>query len=381
MISRVTLARAVTAGSLNRCRRAFAIIVVMTAACDRVDTPVAVADGVPRLVDPSSFMNVIDDALDSAGTNSVRRLAWTEPKDEFVGSEVAQAERFARMPSVIAVVGHSGSRNTLIAAPVYVASGVPLIVPTATSAQLRTSGPLVFMMAPTDNVEGAFIVDHALDSLRATRIAMAYVADAYGTGVHSGIVARLAARNSALVGEAAMSGRECARPDRLALRGTTRALILRAKPQVIVLAVHSALAGCMIRQILAVDSSIKIIASDSFDEIQPPVRALSNRERAAVRYVSFWTPGTDSLSQAFVARMRRLLGREPDAGEALTFDAYLLVATAYREGHRTRAALGRWLRALGTSQHPPVMGVTGPIAFQKPREALLHLRAMKDSGQ
>lgn len=352
-----------------------------TAACGGVDTPVAVADGVPRTGTQNSFVSVIEDALGSASSNAVQRLAWTDPKDEFVGSEVAQAEAFSRMASVIAVVGHSGSRNTLLAAPVYVTSGVPLIVPTATSAQLRAAGPLVFMMAPTDSVEGAFIVDRALDSLHATRIAVAYVADAYGTGVHHGIVSRLASRNATLAGEAAMSGRECAHPDRLAVRGIARALIQRARPQVVVLALHAGLSGCMIREILAADSTIKIIASDSFDEVQPNVRALSNRERTAVRYISFWSPGNDSLSRDLVARTQRILGRDPDAGEALTYDGYLLVATAYREGHRTRAALGRWLRALGTSQHPPVLGVTGPIAFQKPREALLHLRAMKDSGQ
>src|SRR6185436_19152449 len=68
--------------------------------------------------------------------------------------ETAQAERFAAIPGLVAVVGHGGSRDALRGAAVYNREHVPHVVPTATTRRLALSGPWTFAMAPNDSIEG-----------------------------------------------------------------------------------------------------------------------------------------------------------------------------------------------------------------------------------
>lgn len=347
--------------------------------CERGNKQVIVGDAVPRSRAPDAFVHVLEDWMDSTDGRGLKRVAISELNAESLGSEVAQAEAFAKNPSVMVVVGHSGSRNTLLAAPVYREAGLPLIVPTATAGQLRSTSTPVFMLAPTDSVEGAFIANYAVDSIKSERVAVVYVADAYGVGIRDGVAAQLLIRGRSVVGEAALSGRECASADRLAVRGTARSLLQRSRPTVIVLAASSRLSGCLMREIFSVDSTIHMIASDSYERATAREFRFTPFEKSLIDYVVFWEPGTDSLSQELVERTRRVAHRAPQWSDALTYDAFHLVAAAVRDGVSSRAEMTRWLKSLGTSAHAPIMGVTGPISFEKPRSTMLRMRSQADS--
>ncbi len=62
----------------------------------------------------------------------------------------------------------------------------------------------------------------------------------------------------------------------------------------------------------------------------------------------------------------------PDASEALQYDAYMLLAAAIREAGPSRVAVRKWLESLGRSREP-WQGVTGPIAFTRPRSEILRM--------
>ena len=100
-------------------------------------------------------------------------------------------------------------------------------------------------------------------------------------------------------------------------------------------------------------------------------------EARSVEVVAFWLPDApDTLSRDFVARFRRVVGRDPQSTDAMSHDALLLAATAIRAVGAKRAAVREYLRALGGSR-PPFMGVTGPITFMQDRPSRLvmaHLR-------
>lgn len=335
---------------------------------------VRVGDAVPRSMGDSTLIDAIEPLL---ATNAAPRLEiarWSLRSADLDVSEAAQARVFVEDSTVIAVVGHAGSQTTLLAAPIYRDAGVPLIIPTATARELRDT-PGLFMLAPTDDAVGAFIVDAALDSLRGRRIALMHIADAYGEGIRRGVVDRLRTRGAALVADAVMTGREC-EPDPLAGRVIAQSLLQRSKPDVVVIALSQRLAGCLIAVLVNEAPGIRIITSDSY--VPSTHRSITERERRAVHSVSFWEPGTDSLSRQFVSAFRATTGRHPEPGQALAFDAFLLVQQAVQEGRTTRESLSTWLRELGTAKHPPVVGVTGPIDFQAPRTAVLHLRHLSD---
>lgn len=333
-----------------------------------------VGDAVPRVNRGASVAAVVAAMFDTSRSPRLELVPWSVPSGQELITESEQAQRFAADSSIVAVVGHAGSKFTLIASPTYRAAGIPLLVPTATARALRNAGPHLFMLAPSDDAIGAFLVDRALDSLRLQRIAIMYVADPYGEGIRAGVVEHAGARGTTLVGESALTGLECQRTA-LAARAITRAFMLRTRPDGIILALPQDLAFCVIREAVAIDSTITILASDSFSPAAVDGE-LQAAEARAVHRVVLWEVGTDSLNREFEARFRRLVGRPPDAGQALTADAFLLVEAAVRAGHRTREGVHEWLRQLGTPGHPPFAGITGPIDFTRPRVTGLRLRRL-----
>lgn len=288
-----------------------------------------------------------------------------------------QALRFSEDLTVIAAVGHNGSKGTLLAAPIYRAARLPLIVPTATARDLRTAGPGLYLLAPTDDVIGAYLVDRALDSLGGSRLAMLYVADPYGEGIAAGARERLAQRRDSLVAHAALPGLEC-EGDRTTMRMIVGALLRRARPDAVIIALPQWATRCAIELLVERDPRLRILTSDSFTVGDP--LSLSPAARAATHTLLLWEPGPDSLSRRFVEVSRAISGVEPDPAYALTLDALLLVEAAVRDGARTRADVARWLDALGTEGHPPFVGVTGPIDFRTPRATILRLRHVADSS-
>ena len=102
----------------------------------------------------------------------------------------------------------------------------------------------------------------------------------------------------------------------------------------------------------------------------PDITPRVNPDR--IRGVEFWAAGADSVSRAFADRVQHTLKRPPDASHALQYDAYMLLATAIREAGPDRMAIRRWLESLGRTRDP-WPGLTGPIAFNRPRSELLRM--------
>lgn len=345
-------------------------------ACSRPDRELRVGHAVPTGDQARALVDVARSMIDSSAVPQLTIVPWQFVRTTDQGSETGQAERFASDPRVVAVVGHAGSKSTLLAAPIYEAAGVPVIVPTATSRLLRDAREHLFPLSPPDDVEGAFLADFAVDSLKGARIAMLYVADAFGVGIHEGVRAQLSARSRVLAGDAALAGRECHEGESDAIPSIARSLLRRARPDVVIVALSTTQTVCAVRTLAALDPDLRVLAADAFEPSELSSSALSVAERRALHYVVTWEPGTDSLSREFVRRARALTGRDPTPGQAMTHDAFMLVEQAVREGHTSRAAIRRWLHALGTPGHPPFQGVTGPITFLEPRRTLLRVRRL-----
>lgn len=335
-----------------------------------------IGDAVPRAPDSNSFDVVARSLLDREMMPRVEVAPWTvSTKDLGIGDD-AQARAFIADTTIVAVVGHAGSRPTLMVEPLYREAGMPLIVPTATARTLRAISGNVFMLAPPDDLIGAFLVDEAMVRLRARRLGILYVADPYGSGIHDGVQARLRERGDSLVASAALSGREC-EIDALAMDAIVKAFLQRANPDAVVVALPQQDAWCAVRAIAREAPSTTILTADSF--VLHPDWPLSREERTNVHTLLFWEPGSDSVTRAFVAKSRSILGRDPEPSHALEYDGFQLVVAAVRDGARTRAEVTAWLRQLGTPGHPAFQGISGPIDFLRPRTSVLRLRSLRDS--
>ena len=346
-------------------------LIVVLIGCGRAE-PVRIGDGYPRQGESLPILEAIRPAVESTG---VLISTWSVGGDPSVTIQMntEQASLFADDASVVAVVGHTGSRDALLAAAVYNARGIPQVVPNATSGLLGRAGPWTFTLVPSDSVEGEFIASYALDSLRVSRIGVLYLGDEYGIGLRDGVRGALRRRGTDVVDASMIPSDWCyAEPAAAIHQAVINASLRRSRPDVVVVTTGSSSGWCTAEYIHVANPEIWVVFGDGMDgaRLVPDLTPRVNAGR--VRGVEFWSAGTDSLSRAFVDRIERTLKRPPEASHALQYDAYMLLTAAIREAGPDRRAIRRWLESLGRTREP-WPGLTGPIAFNRPRSELLRM--------
>ena len=290
---------------------------------------------------------------------------------------IEHARRLAALPGVVGVVGHAGSRESIVSARIYNEAGIPQIVPTGTSRWLRRAGPWTFMLAPDDSAEGAFIGRFVAERLRASAVTIFYNDDEYGIGLRDGAAAELRARGIAVVDRVPISSVACrGQEPEAGVRAVVDASLRRARPDAVIIAARSYETGCVARQVSQHLPTVPLVAGDGV-EIGEPLLARAGRAVASLHVVAFWHPDvSDSVSRDFVTRFRQAAGRSPQPSDALIFDGVMLLAQAGREVGPDRERIRRYLESLGVSR-PPYRGVTGPISFAAMRTRPLYMRRMQ----
>ncbi len=283
--------------------------------------------------------------------------------------QVQRATDLVRVPGLVGVVGHGGSRPSLAAAPVYNAAEVPQIVPTGTSRRLRDAGPWTLRLAPDDSIEGAFIGRFVADRLGAHRVTLFYQNDEYGSGIRDGVITALGLRGIAVQFVAPV--------DSLTDFATlVDASLAAGVPDAVISGARARETGTIARLMRRSAPRSRVVVGDG--ALPLPVLAREAGPAVdAVYVVSFWmADATDSLSRAFVARYRRLVGVDPVGAQAMSHDGLMLLAQAIREVGQDRPAIRAYLLSLGRGR-PPYLGVTGPISFQADRAERLVMMRMQ----
>lgn len=351
--------------------RPWCVVLLSLLAC-RTGTPVRIGDAMPRDRGPRSTIDLVQRRLDSL-TGDARRLEIVIPDSGWVDDQVDQAYRFADDPGIAAVVGHAGSREALLGARVYNARHLPQIVPMATSHHLGQAGPWTFRLVPNDSVEGEVLADAAVDTLGAKAIAVFYEGDEYGIGLRDGVLAGLR-RRGVEAADIRLPEGECRDESSFAaVRPVVRAALRRGMPDLVILAMHNELAACLMPLIDAALPAQRYLAGDGVFLGDPAIRSSAPRREGRLWRVAQWVPDTtDPLVRAFTTEFRRATGRTPTAPDALTLDAYMLLADAVRATGGGREAIRDWLASLGRDR-PAWRGVTGAVTFTGERRELLRL--------
>lgn len=370
------------------CRRWRVLISVLMAgvlACSRDRGPAVI--GVSILLGRPSVADVAQEVLDSSpGAPPLIQIVVDSGRPIPAGdstsalaSAVMIAERMVALPGLVGVVGHAGSRDALIAAPTYNRSGIPLIVPTATSMLLAESGEWTFMLAPSDSIEGELIGRFADEQLGARNVTLFYVTDEYGTGLRLGAARALRARGINILDEVPMSHDvQChggSKPDESARTLNAHQLLLRGTPDLIVLATSTAESSCILAA-LQTHPGLRYLAGDG-TLASADLMATGGQAVDSLYIVAFWYPGRASAeSRDFVRRFERTVGRPPNPGDAMIYDGIMTLAAAVRSVGTDRDAIRDFLLSLGHDR-PALTGVTGPIVFPASGAGLMVTRMQR----
>jgi branched-chain amino acid transport system substrate-binding protein len=307
-------------------------------------------------------------------------------------SQVAIAARFRDDPSVIGVVGHTGSAQTLEAAPIYgdvMSQGkhaLVAITPTATNPQVTRASRWVFRVCPTDEDAARALARFAIDSLHLRRVAIVYRNDLFGRGFTRTIAPELS-NNSVTLTERDPYLANITEYEAYAAR------IARSRVQAVVFAGGGTDAADLVRALHNESAHPVILGSDDVASIldgakavlpaappvarhgrrwPPPPVAKDDRELfRGVRFTAFFDAAhpIDAEAKQFAAGYARRFGQAPTPQAALSFDAAMVIGQAVIAVGPDREKVRNWIASVGSSA-PPVRGITGEIRFDADGDAI-----------
>jgi ABC-type branched-subunit amino acid transport system substrate-binding protein len=301
-------------------------------------------------------------------------------------SQVAIAARFRDDPAVIGVVGHTGSAQSLEAAPVYgdVTNGgrhaLVAVTPTATNPQVTRGSRWLFRVCPTDDDAARALARFAADSLHVQRVAIVYRNDLFGRGFTRRISSELTR------GKVAVAERDPYLADITEYQAYA-ARIARHAADAVIFAGGGTDAADLVRALHNESAHPVILGSDDVASILDGVKALapkasgtpSRRKRApalppapaddrelfrGVRFTAFYDAKhpADADAKQFAADYNRRFSQPAVPQAALSYDAAMLIGRAALAAGPDRERIRDWIAAVGTSG-PPMRGVTGEIRF------------------
>jgi len=289
-----------------------------------------------------------------------RPYAMRRPLEE-QPTQVAVAAAFRDDSDVVGVVGHTGSAQTMEAAPIYgdVEQGgrraLVAVSPTATNPRVTRASEWVFRVCPTDEDGAKALAQFAADSLRARRVAVIYRNDLFGRGFTRVFVPALAALGTPVLERdpylAGLTEYE-AYAERIARRDVDALVIAGGADD----------AAAIMRAVHRAGARPAVLGTD--DVAGLAAAAGGAREFERVRFTAFFLADrvTTVQARAFAATYRARFGAEPDHRAALSYDAAMLIGRAAAATGGDRRKVRDWIAAVGRTA-PVHDGVTGPIRF------------------
>ncbi|HVT44561.1 MAG TPA: ABC transporter substrate-binding protein [Thermoanaerobaculia bacterium] len=234
---------------------------------------------------------------------------------------------------VIALIGENASNRSLAAAPIAQAHQTPMISPSSTNPEVTRKGDYIFRVCYTDPYQGAAIAAFTRRNLGFERVAILKdLKNDYSIGLAEFFGEAFRKSGGSIVADQSYSEGDNDFRSQLTA-------IARAKPQAIFIPGYYTDVGSIAIQARDLRIDLPLIGGDGWDS--PKLLEIGGSALEGAYFANHYFVGEDRPAvRNFVDKFRRKHGRDPDAVNALSYDATRILADAIaRAGSLDRKAI------------------------------------------
>jgi branched-chain amino acid transport system substrate-binding protein len=333
------------------------------------------------------------DEVNAAGGIGGKKLKVTIEDDQGRSEEAATVVRkLISQDGVIAVLGDIPSSNSLAAAPICQAAGVPMITPSSTNPKVTQTGDYIFRVCFIDDFQGTVMAKFAYEHKNVRNAAILRdVRSDYSVGLADYFIATFTQLGGKIVADQSYSrGDTEFRPQLTALKG--------AKPEAIFVPGYYNDVGLIVRQARELGIEEPLLGGDGWDS--PELFSLGQEALRNTFFSNHYSTEDQSPAvQRFLQAYKTRFNLVPDALAALGYDAAQFLAAGLRRLHEEDPEAFSKLVGAARSNDPAraeartklrdrlagirgLEGVTGSISVDEHRNAVKPavVLAVKSSG-
>ncbi|HEX7832751.1 MAG TPA: ABC transporter substrate-binding protein [Thermoanaerobaculia bacterium] len=262
------------------------------------------------------------DEINAAGGIDGRKIQLLIEDDQGRAEEAATVvTKLITGSNVVALVGENSSNQSLAAAPIAQANGVPMISPSSTNPAVTEKGDYIFRVCFTDPYQGKALAAFARRDLKLdTAAILVDKKNDYSIGLAGVFRKEFEAAGGKIVAEQSYAGGDSEfRPQLTAIRN--------AKPQALFIPGFYTEVGQIAIQARDLGITVPLLGGDGWDSptvIQIGGRAIENS------YFSdhYFVGDTRDVVKKFVSEYEKRHGKKPEATAALGYDAVHIFALA-----------------------------------------------------
>lgn len=300
------------------------------------------------------------DAVNSAGGILGKRVRVIVEDDKGLPQETQRVvTKLINQDSVIALLGAVSSSQSLAAAAVAQANGIPMISPSSTNPKITQAGDYIFRACFIDSLQGLAMARFAFDTLKVRNAAI--LRD--NRGDYSSILADNFAESFRKMGGTVLVDESYSQRDTDFIPQLTR--IKASNPDAVFVPGYYTEVGLIAVQAKALGLTVPLLGGDGWDS--PRLVTVGGDALNGSYYSTQYSPADPSPeNQNFIAKYKERYQQVPDTLAALGFDSAKALFEAIRRANSTDPSKVR--DALAQTTDFP--GVTGRITLDAARNAI-----------
>jgi branched-chain amino acid transport system substrate-binding protein len=312
------------------------------------------------------------DEINAAGGILGRKIRLVVEDDQGRAEEAASVvTKLITSTNVAALIGENSSNQSLAAAPIAQANGVPMISPSSTNPAVTEKGEYIFRVCFTDPYQGKALASFVRNELKLDKAAMLIDRkNDYSVGLGNVFRTEFEGLGGKVVAEQSYSGGDTEfRPQLTAIRGQA--------PQVLFIPGFYTEVGQIAIQARDLGLTVPLVGGDGWDS--PVIIEIGGKSIEGSYFSDHYFVGDSRpVVQTFVAEYKRRHGRNPEATAALGYDALKIFAeSARRAGSVDRKAVRDQI-----AQTKDYQGVSGTITMGPDRNPIKPVAMIKiENGQ